>query len=227
KLYNTEVGYRFQGPKRFLQANFYHMNYRDQLVLTGEINDVGAATRINVPESYRLGIEIDGGWQIADWLGLAGNVGLSRNRIRAFTEFQDVYDANFVPMGQEAVAHEETPIAFSPAVVGALALELKPVEALSITLLNKYVGKQYIDNTQDEAAALDAYYFANLRLIYRMEIKGWATLEWNATIRNILDQSYVSNAWSYRYIYNGTPALDLGYYPQAGRNYLLGLNILF
>ena len=227
QLFNTEAGYKFKQEKSFLQANFYHMYYRDQLVLTGEINDVGAATRINVPESYRLGFELDGGWQPVRWFGLAANLGLSQNRITAFTEFKDAYDADFNWIGQEAVAHENTAIAFSPAVVGALALEWKPTEDLSLTLLNKYVSKQYIDNTQDENAILNPFYFSNLRLLYSLDLGDWVSVELNATVRNLWDNLYETNAWSYRYVFDGAPTVDLGFYPQAGRNYLVGLNILF
>lgn len=229
-LYNTEAGYRFQGEQAALQANVYYMLYRDQLVLNGEVNDVGAYTRINVENSYRIGLELAGGWQLLPALRLDGNLTLSRNRVEGFTEFVDVYDENFVWLGQEPVVYEDTELSFSPAVIagGGPTLELFPKNdqhGLSLNWQTKYVSEQYIDNTSDASNVIDAYTFTDLRLRYELTPSWGKQLAITFLVQNAFDALYETNAWSYRYVFDGNTTLDQGYFPQAGRNYLLGLTI--
>ena len=115
------------------------------------LNDVGAYTRVNVPNSYRLGIELQGTYVFRNWLNASGNLTLSRNKINSFTEYLDDYDANFDWKGQHAFVHENTDISFSPSVVGAATINILPVKNFEINLLSKYVGTQYLDNTQSAA----------------------------------------------------------------------------
>src|SRR5690606_7424269 len=122
-------------------ATLYYMLYKDQLVLTGKVNDVGAYTRVNVPNSFRMGIELQGSARIASWLQAGANLTLSRNRIKDFTEYYDDYDND----GQKSVHHGTTDISFSPDLIGAATISILPVSNLEISFPAKYVSRQYLD----------------------------------------------------------------------------------
>ena len=230
RLYDTEIGYEYRWDRAAINLTGYYMLYRDQLVLNGEVNDVGAFTRVNVDRSYRLGLEVAGGAQLADGLRLDGNFTLSRNRIASYTEFVDVYDENFAYLGQEAFTYEETDLSFSPDIIAAgglsyEALRLKDKTDLIFTLQTKYVGQQYIDNTSDEDNALDAYSFSDFRINFNWRPGFLRELSLKLLVQNVFDARYETNAWSYRYQFDGSPALDQGFFPQAGRNFLVGLSV--
>jgi iron complex outermembrane receptor protein len=123
-LHDFEAGIEKRTSKFHAGATVYYMLYKDQLVLTGMINDVGAYTRINVPNSYRTGIELQGGYIFSHWLNAVANLSFSRNKIKFFTEYVDEYDANWEWIGQATVEHNKTDIAFSPAVVGAATINI-------------------------------------------------------------------------------------------------------
>lgn len=227
RLYNTEIGYRQTWNKAALGVNFYHMYYRDQLALNGQINDVGAFTRINIDKSYRLGVELTGGLQILPQIRLDGNATFSRNKVKAFTEFVDVYDVNFNWLEQQAIERKNTDLSFSPAVITGAEITWNPLQDLGLTLSNKYISKQYIDNTSDESNVIDAYTFTNARLRYAWKPAFAKEVALTLLIQNIFNAQYETNAWSYRYIYDEATAIDQGFYPQAGANFLLGLNVGF
>ena len=126
------------------------MLYKDQLVLTGKINDVGSYTRINVPKSYRAGIELQAGVKINSWLNANGNVTFSRNKIKSFTEYLDDYDADFNYIGQQAVEHKNTDISFSPNTIAAATITFIPIKNMQLNFVSKYVSKQYLDNTSKQ-----------------------------------------------------------------------------
>lgn len=241
KLYNTEAGFRRTGKRASYSINFYHMYYRDQLALTGAINDVGAPVRVNVPESYRLGIEAAGGLELIERLRLDGNLSLSRNKIKAFTEYIDHWDEGT----QVTVAHRNTDLSFSPKLVGAAGLTCdilagKTRHDLALTLSGKYVGKQFLDNTSNDHSALDPYFFSDLRIGYTWRPEGIGEISLTLLIQNLWDARFSSNGWIYRFLSDGyDPRSDdpfarleagstyhlAGFYPQAGRNYLLGLKV--
>jgi iron complex outermembrane receptor protein len=231
RLYDTELGYKYRGNKSALEATVYYMAYQDQLALNGQVNDVGAYTRINVDRSYRLGVELSGGVQLLKPLRVDGNVTISRNRIEAFSEFVDVYDENFNWLRQDEIRHQDTDLSFSPAVIAALGLtvDLLPNhegnKSLELGLNNKYVGKQYIDNTSNEDNIIAPYWFSDLSLRFGVSPSWGKRISLNLTVQNAFDQLYEANAWSYRYVFDGAVALDQGFFPQAGRNFLLGLNV--
>jgi iron complex outermembrane receptor protein len=231
KLYNTEVGYRWTGRRANFGANFYHMLYRDQLVLNGQLNDVGEYMRINVPRSYRLGLELQGGLALSSRLSLAANVTVSRNRVAAYTEFQEDYDADFNFLGQIAVEREDTPLAFSPDLLagGELSYQLlnSRQHQLTASLLGKYVGRRYLDNSGQEAASIDPYFYGDTRLRYEVNAPNLPTFRISFQVNNVFNDLYSANGWSYRYRYDGAEDLVLGFYPQATRNFLLGLGIDF
>lgn len=245
-LYNTEIGFRQNWKKAALNVNFYHMLYDNQLVLTGKINDVGEYTRTNVADSYRAGVEIVGGFDIYKGLSFSGNATFSQNKIKSFTEYIDNWDT----WGQETIEHTDTDLAFSPNVIMGTDLtydvfkgrDSKRPQDLSISLLNKYVGAQFIDNTSNENTMLDPYFFTDLRINYATQFAFFKEVRFSFMIRNLFDSRFSSNAWTYRFTSEGyDPRPDdpyarlesgstynlTGFYPQAGRNFLLGVDLRF
>lgn len=222
RLYNTELGYKYESGAATLAVNLYHMYYLNQLVLNGEINDVGAYTRVNIPYSYRLGLEINGGFSMGEFWRLEGNAAFSRNKVIQHTIYEDSYDEAFNWLGQEAVVYENTNLSFSPNFVGGGNLTYKiPVKEnlLEIGWLHKYVSRQFIDNTSDTNNQLDAYYVSDLQVVYNWE----NLIEINFLLGNIWNARYETNAWSYRYRYEGIRAIDQGFYPQAGNHFFVGV----
>ncbi|MBW3467702.1 TonB-dependent receptor [Arthrospiribacter ruber] len=230
-LQNIEAGYRGQGSGFTYAANLYYMNYRDQLVLTGQLNDVGAYVRDNVDNSYRAGIELEGAYQLSSKFTIGGNIAFSRNKIEEFLEYLDDYAAE--TFTQEVIVHNDTDIAFSPNIVGAAILDYRPIKNLEISLLNKYVGSQYLDNTQNENRKLDAFWTTDLRLNYAMRPRFVKNLEFTLLINNIFNQLYEPNGYTFSYFLpaEGATGRELVtenfYYPQAGTNFLAGVKILF
>jgi iron complex outermembrane receptor protein len=224
-MHDFEAGVERKTNRFNAGLNLYFMNYKDQLVLTGMINDVGAYTRVNVPESYRAGIELQGGYVFNRWFNASGNISFSRNKIKSFEEFLDEYDANWEWIGQKRIRHEKTDIAFSPSVVGAIALNFLPVENLEISLPAKYVGAQYLDNTQQAERRLDGFYTQDARLIYT--IKNNLFREWNiiGQVYNVFNKKYEPNGYTYSYVLDGVTRADNYYFPMAGTNFMIGLNI--
>jgi iron complex outermembrane receptor protein len=189
------------------------------------INDVGAYTRVNVPNSYRAGIELQGAYIFNSWLNANANLSFSRNKIKKFTEYLDDYDANGEWIGQQSVEHKNTTIAFAPAVVGGASLNFLPVKNLEIGLLGKYVGKQYLDNTQNEQRKLNAFYTQDARIILTLRNKIFS--EWNiiGQVNNVFNRKYEPNGYTYAYVGDGTITADNYYFPMAGTNYMIGVNI--
>jgi iron complex outermembrane recepter protein len=228
-MHNVELGYRYAASRLKLGANLYLMNYRDQLVLTGEINDTGAYTRTNIDDSYRAGLELEAGYIFNRWLQWNGNATFSRNKIARFVEYSDKYDNNWDWVGVDERVYENTDIAFSPPVIVASSLAVQLVADLGLSLNTKYVGKRYIDNTMNPDRKLDAYLVHDLRLNYLLRPRLFRELELVLQVNNLLDAQYVSNAWIYKGVVGdaGMVTISDGYFPQAGRHYLVGLNLRF
>jgi iron complex outermembrane receptor protein len=220
-LHDLELGIEQRNRRYFLAASLYYMYYHNQLVLTGQINDVGSYTRINIPDSYRLGAELQAGATLARWINFAGNLAISRNKIKSFTEYIDNYDTG----GQDAVAHKNTDISFSPSLVGVLTINLLPVHNLTFSLLNKYVGKQYMDNSQDDHRKLDPYFTEGLQLSWVVANKGLKEWYIIARVNNLFDKKYEPNGYTYNYTSSNKLVTENGYYPMAGTNFMLGINV--
>lgn len=226
RLYDIEAGYEMRSLKWSGAANFYYMSYKDQLILTGRINDVGAYTRTNVPESYRAGVELQGAVKPARWFAMNLNATFSSNKIRNFTEYIDNWDEG----NQDSVIHGTTDIAFSPNVIAGGSLLFKPfagrasLKAFEIELLAKYVGQQYLDNTSSEDRAIDPYFLTDVRLRYRMAVKPFKSVTAMIGLNNVLNRKYENNGYAYTYTYGGRTYTDNYYYPQAGFNWLAALN---
>lgn len=220
-LHDIEVGIERKKSDYHFGANIYYMYYYNQLVLTGQINDVGAYTRINIPHSYRLGIELQGGVALDKWINLSGNLAISKNKVSSFIEYLDNYDTG----DQQAVSHQNTDISFSPAIVAGANIRLLPVQHIELSLMSKYVGKQYMDNSQTETRKLNAFFVQDIRASWT--IKKLFFTEWNiiGQVNNLFNKKYEPNGYTYNYIYNNTLTTENGYYPMAGTNVMVGVNI--
>jgi len=223
RLIDWELGYRVKRNRFDWTANAYYMQYQNQLILTGEINDVGAYTRQNVPDSYRLGLELDGKWQINTRLTWAANVAISRNKIKNYTNFIDNFDNNT----QVATTYRNTDIAFSPAVVAGSELDFKPFDRAEIALLSKYVGRQFLDNTANSNAQLDAFFVNDLRLSYQLKTKAIKNIGMSLLINNVFNEYYETNGFTFSAISGGELSRSNAYFPQATRNFLFSLNMKF
>lgn len=232
-LNNVEVGIRVRKNRYQYSANLYYMGYQDQLVLTGQLNDVGAYIRENVASSYRAGIELDGALQLDSRWTIGGNLAFSRNKINTFTEYNDIYDENWDFVGQEATSYRDTDIAFSPGFVGAAVVDFRPIKNLEVSLLNKYVGRQYLDNTQQENRSLDPFWTTDLRLSYSWYPGFVEEMAFSVKVNNLFDELYEPNGYTFSYFVpsEGTTSRELVtenfYYPMAGTNYLAGVSIRF
>jgi iron complex outermembrane recepter protein len=221
-LYDFETGYSRQFEKMKFEANIFAMNYKDQLVLTGAINDVGAPVMTNVQKSYRFGIELSSNTKFTSYFNWEANLTLSRNEIKHFTELVDDWD-NWG--NQIAIEHKNSNIAFSPGIVGSSQLECIPIPHLAVRLLSKYVGLQYIDNTYSIDRKLDAYLVNDLQLSYELNTRIIKKAVFTLMISNIFNERYESNAWLYRYYSENKYSKMDGYFPQAGTNLMAGINI--
>ena len=242
RLLNTEIGWRSKIGVAQWGANFYHMTYKNQLVVTGEINDVGEAIRVNVPKSYRAGLELQAATPLSKNLNFNANASFSSNKVSNFTEYIDNWDTG----EQVKMTHGTTDLAFSPNVILNGELVFNALKTgkhdLSFVLSEKYVGKQFIDNTSNDNTALSAYYFTDFKVFYKTHIGFIKNITCKLLINNVLNKKYVNNAWAYRFISAGyDPRGDdaysrlehgstynlTGYFPQAGRNVMVGVSVEF
>jgi iron complex outermembrane receptor protein len=227
RLHNIETGYRGTGERHTFQVNYYLMSYTNQLVLTGELNDVGAFVRTNAGKSYRMGIELQGMIKISDKLLWNANLTLSRNKIDEYTEILEDYGADFSEFRLVENNYHDTDIAFSPSVIAGSSLSILPFRHAEFTLLTKYVGKQYLDNTQNDARSIAAYLVNDLRLSYSWKPTFLKEVKFSFLINNILDEKYESNGFTYGYLAGPTEYRENFYYPQAGRNFMGMIAIKF
>ena len=222
-LNDLELGYRFKNKQFNLGANAYGMFYKNQLVETGKINDTGGNFRQNVDKSYRLGIELDGSYTISKSFVLNANAALSRNKIKNFTEYYDDYDNG----GQVVNNYALTNISFSPSAVLFGELVYKPVAGFAVALQSKYVSKQYLDNTQNNDRTINGYWVSNARLGYDFKLAGVKNINLGLLVNNLFDKKYENNGYTYGYLSEGSRVTENFYYPQAGTNFLLSLNVKF
>lgn len=222
-LNDFELGYSYNSDFFSAGANLYLMIYDNQLILTGEINDVGSAIMTNVKDSYRSGVEISTGLKLFKSLEWNINATFSKNKILNFTEYVDDWDNG----SQKAFEIGTTNIAFSPEIVASSVLNYIPVPNLKLSLISNYVGKQYIDNSSNNLRSLDAYFVNNFKISYNLFPKFVDQIEFHLLVNNILNEEYETNAWVYSYILGGERYAMDGFFPQAGTNFLLGVNFKF
>ncbi|MGO4772067.1 TonB-dependent receptor [Flavobacterium sp. W22_SRS_FK3] len=224
KLNDFELGWRFKTDKTQLNTNIYFMKYKDQLVLTGELNDVGSPMRANSGDSYRLGIEIDATIQLSEKWFLQPNITLSQNKNEDFYFTRDGILQNL----------GETNIAFSPEIIAGNRLTFMPLKNLQLSLLSKFVGEQFMGNIDSNLSKLDSYFVNDLNVSYEIKTdKVFKSIMISGLVNNIFDLKYESNGFFYTYDdnYSNPPAVTtvegVGYYPQAGTNFLIGLTLKF
>lgn len=225
KLYDYEIGLRKKSSRWNMNLNGYYMFYRDQLVLTGALNDVGANIRTNAPVSYRAGIELDGGVRIHPKLRWIGNITLSRNRIREFEEILYDYGDAFDQYNEVKVIHRDTHISFSPDVIAGSQLLFRPVQDVELAFLSKYVGNQYLDNTSNEQRKIDPYFLQDIRVSWTLRPKKLSELSFSFLAANIFNAMYSSNGYTYGFLGGATTYRQNYFYPQAGRNFLVMMTV--
>lgn len=224
RLINYELGYRRNWQKSAFSVNGYYMDYKDQLVATGEVNDVGAYNRVNVARSYRAGVELTAGVQLLKKLRWQATATYSRNKIASFTEYLDDWDNGV----QIAINHRETDIAFSPTWIVSSMFTYIPFKQVEVDLISKYVGDQYLDNTQNDARKTDAFMVHDIRIGYQFKVKGWfEQVKVGVLVNNVLNTEYEPNGYTFSG-FTGGRRYDFNYfYPQAGTNFLANLTLLF
>ncbi len=226
-LHNIETGWRVRRNGHALNVNYYLMDYKNQLVLTGKLNDVGAAIRTNVLNSYREGIEIDGGIRLNSKFAWNANLTVSRNKIRNFNEVLYDYGTNYDQYNAVERPHKHTDISFSPNIIAGSSFTFSPIRALDFTLLTKYVGRQFLDNTYDDSRKIEAYFINDIRMKYAWKPASMRELSVSVLLNNILDVKYASNGYTYGYLGGGSEVRQNYYYPQAGRNILVMMSLRF
>lgn len=225
KLIDYELGYSYRNRKMSLNTNIFYMDYKDQLVMTGEINNVGNTIMTNVDKSYRLGFEGSAAFQFNRYFALDFNFALSQNKILNYVEFVDNYDADWNYKGQVETNLGSTDISFSPNVIGGLNFKVTPINHLDITFQEKYVGRQYIDNSSNLSRSLDPYFISNININYEWKQSLFKELNFNLSINNIFNSRYCSNAWVYRALVGGEEYREDGYFSQAGTNFMFSMII--
>ncbi|WP_240670985.1 TonB-dependent receptor [Lacibacter luteus] len=220
-LYDFEVNIEQRKAQYNWSVTGYYMHYNNQLVLTGKVNDVGGYTRTNAPKSYRAGVELQAGVKPISWFNANANLTLSKNRILNFTEFVDDYDNG----GQQENKFASTPLSFSPSAVAGFTLNFIPVKNGEISLLNKYVSRQYLDNTGNDARSINPFYVTDLRLSYQLRFKKVKEVNFNLQLNNLFNRVYETNGYTFGYIYGGQTITENYYYPMAGTNFMAGINI--
>ena len=224
RLDDIELGWRHHSKNLTLSINGFYMDYRDQLVLTGALDNVGAPIRANSGSSYRLGLEVDATIAVSSKFNIQPNIALSTNKNRDFFFQRDGVLENL----------GNTDISFSPDIVAGNTLSFNPLKELSLALLSKYVGKQFMGNIDSEVSRLDAFFINDFNATYTLSgIPSLKSIELSLLINNIFDKEYVSNGYFFTFDDDfsnpGTVSTieGAGYYPQAGINFLVGATIHF
>ena len=219
KLTDYELGYTFGSNRMHAGVNLYYMHYKDQLALTGELNEIGEPLADNIPDSYRAGIELTASAALPFGFNWEANATFSRNRIKDFTEV--LYDDDTYEKWE--IAHGETRIAFSPDIIANNILGYSN-KGLSLSVHTQYVGKQYMSNAQQSDHLLDAYIVSNLYASYTFNLRGTKSITVGANIYNLFNEEYENNGYagSGYYTANGEKIRYnyAGYAAQAGTNFL-------
>ena len=219
RLNDFELGWRHQGKRFSLNANVYYMQYKNQLVLTGALDNVGEYLRENVDNSYRLGLELDARIALSTQVALNSNLAISQNKIQ---ELIINRDGGLQNLGT-------TNIALSPNLITTHAIEYAPNSQFRAALIGKYVGEQYLSNTDTEASKLDGYFVGDFNLNYELKLnKVFKAIVFSGMINNLFNAEYVDRGYTYLDTWSGTTASEVqGYYPQATRNFLVGMTLVF
>lgn len=219
RLNDFELGWRHQGKRFSLNANVYYMQYKSQLVLTGALDNVGEYLRENVDNSYRLGLELDARIALSTQVAINSNLALSQNKIQ---ELIINRDGGLQNLG-------DTNIALSPNLITTHAIEYAPNSQFRAALIGKYVGEQYLSNTDTEASKLEGYFVGDLNFSYELKLnKVFKSVVLSGMINNVFNAEYVDRGYTYLDTWSAPTASEVqGYYPQATRNFLVGMTLVF
>ncbi len=224
QLNDYELGWRHGSSTFTFNSNIYYMLYNEQLVLTGNVDNVGNPVRMNSGKSYRLGLELEAGIKLTNRFSLRPNLTLSSNKNK---ETIASIDGAVVNLGK-------TDISFSPEIVAANAIIYQPKENFQISLLSKYVGEQYMSNIESEASQLESYFVNDLNVTYELKMTSiFKSIIFSGLVNNIFNTKYVSNGFYFSYDDDFsvpgtiTTVEGAGYYPQATTNFLLGVTLKF
>ncbi|CAM3843188.1 TonB-dependent receptor [Sphingobacterium prati] len=224
KMQDIELGYRFTDTKFTIGLNGYGMFYRDQLIPTGEISDTGAPIRQNVKDSYRIGVEFDGAWNINKQLNWKATASFSKNRINNFEEI--VKDIDGVSPDTK-IFYPKTDIALSPNTIISSNFSYSPIESITFSLLSKYVGQQYLDNSSAKERSISSYFVNNLLANYNFSALGVKDINLSLQVNNLLNEKYETNGYTFGWMEGDARKYYNFYFPQAPTNFMLGLNIKF
>ncbi len=214
---DVEAGYEYSSSDFTAAVNFYHMQYNNQLVLNGSINDVGEPVRINVKSSYRQGVELMASAHPVKWFRTYGNLTLSRNRVKSYFEIIPDYD----DYSNDSLLLSNTPVSFSPEFIAAWSAETAPIKRFIAGIQLKYTGKQFLDNTGSQTRMLKAYHFFNAWASFNVKINNNQQLELRCMVYNVTNRLNETNGYTYSYLYAGERTTENFYYPQAGRHVMV------
>lgn len=222
RLYDYEFGYSGTFNRMELGVNLYYMKYKDQLILTGAVNDVGSYIRENVPDSYRAGVELQSSVYFSPEFQWSGNATFSRNKIESYVQFVDDYDQG----GQVEQHFDDVDIAFSPNLT-ANSVFTYQFGGFSTEWISSYVAKQYLDNTQTDSRSIDPYWVNDIQFGYNVPNPPLVNaISLSLKVNNVLNEKYVSNGYTFGFISGGEQYFNY-YYPQAGRNLLMNVKLRF
>lgn len=221
RLHDIELGIERANNKYNWAVTFYFMNYKNQLVLTGKVNEVGAYTRTNIPKSFRTGVELQGSVKFNPWFNVTANLAVSQNKVKNFTEYIDDYDNG----GQKINNYRSSDIAFSPALVGSAGINFLPLKNAELSLLSKYVSKQYLDNTGNKNRSLNSFYTQDIRAVYAIKKKWLKEVNIIGQVNNLFGKKYEPNGYTYSYFAGGETVTENYYFPMAGTNFMIGVNL--
>ncbi|TXH22944.1 MAG: TonB-dependent receptor [Chitinophagaceae bacterium] len=220
-----EIGYAFENDRFSLELNGYYMNYKNQLILTGQINDVGAYARVNVPKSYKAGIELSTQYQCNKWLNANINAAFSRNKIKEFKQYTDNYDTGV----QDIETFTNTDISFTPNFISGTTISFIPYQkehrSFYIEYFDRYTARQYLDNSSNTLKSIDPYYIGNIRLRYEFKTPQFKQIQTILSINNLFNKKYENNGYSFSYTDGGKLYTENFYFPQAGTHFNLGVNL--
>jgi iron complex outermembrane receptor protein len=225
-LYDLEGGTSLKTDKLKVNLNAFYMYYVDQLVHTGKLNDVAYPIMVNVPESYRLGVEIMTSYQPTEIIRWDGSVTLSQNKIPNFIEYSDYYDGDAY-LGHLPRSLGTTDISYSPGFTGSSSLSVKPIASLEFSLMSRYVGKQYFDNTSNPDRMLDPYFINDLKVSWTIPQGLMKTLSLQLMVNNLFNTEYESNAYGGNWYENTKEMSWSCWFPQAGINIMGGVRVEF
>jgi iron complex outermembrane recepter protein len=216
-----ELGLNKKTPVSNWGLTAYYMLYKNQLVLTGKINDVGEYTRTNTPHSWRLGLELQGGFKPTDWFQASGNLTVSENKISNYTSYVDDYDNG----GQLSTTYKKTDIALSPNFIAAATISFFPFPILELSLPAKFVGTEFLDNTESNQKKISDYYLQQVRVIYSPKIKSTGEVNFIFYLNNVFNKKYEATGYTYGYYSGGVLVNENFLFPQAGTNFIFSINV--